>query len=143
MPSTPTPTPTPTPTTQALVGLMDGPRGPLLQALEELWFLYLDAWRARGRYPIGYCFLGGTCVVLNGLIDERSTLCLDVCLDQPHPSHDPPPHTLLRNSGGTGRFLKEYEALPEVQTLRTREGRKTRGVPAATAAALARLGVAL
>jgi hypothetical protein len=52
------------------------------------------------------------------------------------------PHTFV-DSGGTGRFLKEYEALPEVQTLRKREGRKTRGVPAATAAALARLGVAL
>lgn len=38
---------------------MDAPLGPLLQALEELWFLYLDAWRERGRYPIGYCFLGG------------------------------------------------------------------------------------
>jgi hypothetical protein len=65
MPSTPTPTPTPTPTTQALVGLVDGPRGPLLRTLEDLWFLYLDAWRAQGRYPIGYCFLGGTYVVMD------------------------------------------------------------------------------
>lgn len=39
--------------------------------------------------------------------------------------------------------MKDFGALLEVQTLRKREGRKTRGVPAATVAALARIGVTL
>ena len=43
-------------------------------------------------------------------------------------------------SGGTGRFLREYEAVPEVQALRARGRRKQRGVAAATAKALASLG---
>lgn len=135
---------------QALVRLVDAPRGPLLQALEELWFLYLDAWRERGRYPIGYCFLGGRHVD----VDRSSHLSIchlpvsaRACWCTPCVCAVPQPHThtssMTMDSGGTGRFLKDFEALPEVQALRKREGRKTRGVPAAAVAALARIGVTL